>query len=351
VSAEESSWNILEIEQKLVRLGLPFLLEHPGRSMLIYLKKMGKRLRLLFLALLIVFYVGLSAADDLSAGNGTISPNRSGGVNPFGSGKYWVHAFWIAMVLVAIYAMWRIGRAIMPTLRLWARVGSTLALLFGFVTFYFFTGDAWRFFGGMEWWRLVAFTCFFAAIALLFLYSHAGRAVQDAENESRDDPAKFMLAANQIFPDTSAGPPERQDLPSDGLAGFNLRAVVTLLLARRILVSGFIVLLVLLFFGMVMIDQHATQSLMHPPSAVGWSRTLSAGGRGFFFSEALVKVALSVGGLATAYFVVITLTDDARKAPHAEETAFIQDVSVLWSSYKGKSRRREAVTPLATEDR
>lgn len=310
VPAKESASNILEIEQILVRLGLPFLLEHPGRSMGIYLKKLGKKLirKLLWLigAVLLVFLGALAEAEDV------VDPRTISASHPFAWGKYYADAFRFSLMIVAIYLLWRIGRAIMPTVRSWARVGSTLALMFSFVTFYFFTGDAWRFFGGMAWWRLIALACFLTAIALPSLYSHANRAFQAAK---------------------------RQDLPSGGLAGFNLRAVVTLLLARRILVSGFIVLLVLFFFGMVMIDQHASQSLMHPATA-GWSKTMGA----FFLSEALVKVALSVAGLTAAYFVVVTLTDDALKAPNAEETMFIDRVSVLWYCYKGKLARRDAVT-------
>jgi hypothetical protein len=329
MSAEDLSRRTAQIEQMFVRRGLPFLLEHPGRSTRAEMGKLAKRLLLVFCFLFIVLLVTFDAGSD----------DPSAGLTKLGQISYrqfYLASLYSAVAYVAGFVLLFTGWAFIPVLRSWARVGNSLALMLSFVTLYFLTGDAWRVLGRMDWWRLITFACVCATGVLALLYRHAGRAVRDTDHESRSDPAKFETAVARMFPGISAGPPDRQDLPQGGKAGLNLRSIVTLLFARRILVSGLLVFLALLFLGMVMIDQHAALSLMsaQSPAAAGWTATLGVGGHGFSVSEALVKVALSLGGLAAAYFVVITMTAEPGQARTTDETAFIQNVSALWSCYE-----------------
>lgn len=317
VSAEDLSQSTPQIEQMLVRRGLPFLLEHPVRSIITDITRLVK---IILIVSGILFFVFISAYSDPSFLGSAFDPSS------FALGT-------TALVALLFFEWWALG----PTLRSWVRMGNTLPLMFTFLTLYFFTADAWHVFGGMDWWRLIAFVCVCIAVVFPLLYRHAGHTISDTDRDSRDDPAKFEMAALRMLPDVSSPLPNRLDLPRSGQAGRNLRSVVTILFARRILMGGLLVSFVLFALGMILIDHRETLSLLgaQSPTAAGWSRTPGFPGHGFFVSEALAKVALSLGGLAAAYFVLIVITTEPGLADATYETTFVQDISALWSLYKG----------------
>ena len=225
--------------------------------------------------------------------------------------------------------------AVVTVLRSWSRLGNSLALMMSVVALAFLTADAWRVAAHIEWWRLITFVCLSSIVVLPLLYRHAVHAVRGIDQERLKDPAAFTREESDQVVTKIASSLPLADISPHGMALFNLRATVTLLYARRILISGLIVSFALVLIGVLVINQTALLSLLNVKhlAEAGWSRSFLVGGHAFFLSEALLKVGLSLSGLAVVYFVVVTMSAGRDETFTTAEAAFIRKALALWSCY------------------
>jgi hypothetical protein len=335
VSLEDVSHKkINKLKGMLVRRALPLLVEHPIRatvramisSVIAFLLTVVG----IAVAVIVVFAVWLNSATTYVSGNNSALLN-----------KIVLWSAYTALAIVGIVVLAFIAATVVSAVRAWYRVGNSLAVMLGFVALFFFSSDAWRIVGDIRWWRLIALICLCSIISFPVLYRKAIPAVQAVDKERLDNPDQFVKAVQEDFAtdivkeivDTC---PPRHAAQLSRAALFNLRAVVAVLALGRILVSGLLLSFALFVISLIVINQGTTQSLMNGKSlaVAGWSKTLQLGGYQFFVSEALIKVALSVGGLAVAYFVVVVNTQPSQDQAAAEDAVFLRKVLTLWSCYR-----------------
>ena len=146
----------------------------------------------------------------------------------------------------------------------------------------------------------------FALVYIFVLYRQAKRVVNDVLKQSiktDDVPKKDKDKHKQIGPTLVKIDGMRPEIPKRAL--FNLHAVAVILLARRIIISAIIVSGVLFMFGIILIGKQDTLSLVDgsSPAVIGFTATFGFRNYQFFLSESLLKVSLSLGTIAAAYFV------------------------------------------------
>jgi hypothetical protein len=325
------------VERILVRRGLPFLLQHPVRSIRNEIIELF--LKILFLVTLIILIFVVMFLTTIFDSDKIFYIIQTHDMTWW---QFFFYAFlgsWVlAVIPIFLIAVWH---AFAFALKLWSRVGISFALMISVVALIFFLSDTWRILGEIAWWRMIICLCIGSVAILSLLYRSASHIFRDTDKERRKDPVKFAkdvehwlvtyMVRTGLSPSTSRLP---------GLASFNLRLVLTLLFILRILVAAFIIFLAFFAVGAVMIDRHSTLSLLNVNyfANLGWSADIVVEGHHFFISEVLLKVALWLASIAAVYFVVVTMTTNQDQAYGSDEVTFLREVLALWSFYKGVSK-------------
>ena len=337
------------IRGSFARQGLAFMLDHPAVAIR---NEIYKIISVLFgtLFVLVIIFLFLfqavgSAVADLFA---------------FHMNKFHIsiieYAFFIclcvALSLVVAYALAVIVPAVRPTLREWSRVDNRMALMLSFVALFFLSEDSWRLTGSIPWWRLRTFVVVFALVYICVLYRQAKRVIDgvleqpieidDVPNSIRE---KYPLIKQTLINIDSKRPPKR--------ALVNLRMVAVALLARRIIISAIIVSAILFAFGIILLSRQDTLGLMDSPSpaVIGYTATFGFRNYQFFLSESLLKVSLSLGTIAAAYFVFAN--PDPALDPDRDRdtlvTTFIRKTIALWACYQHLAGAAQSARPTAEE--
>jgi len=236
-------------------------------------------------------------------------------------------------------------RATRATVLEWSKLGNSMALMLGFVALAFFTADFWHNAGAMPWWRLITLTVVFTLFASVAFYQQALRIVgdtlkagvniSDVISQEKDGLVKHILKNAQIrqILTREADSPLHPAIP--WRARWNLRCVVAILLAGRIFISGIIVSAALFLTGIIVMDQQDTLNLLdaiHSPAVLGFTQQFGVGNYQFFLSEALLKVSLLLGLIASAYFVFAN--PDPEKTQDLQVLRFVRKIIVLWTCYQ-----------------
>jgi len=111
---------------------------------------------------------------------------------------------------------------------------------------------------------------------------------------------------------------------------------------------------------MILVSKQDTLSLMnipsprvnnHSPSVIGFTDTLGIRNYQFFLSESLLKVSLSLGTIAAAYFMFAN--PDPAPDPYRDKdthvTTFIRKTIALWACYQHLARTAQPARSAAEE--
>jgi hypothetical protein len=341
--SDVSGW----IKGSFAREGLAFMLDHPVAAIWKQVYTLiGVLLGGFFFVLIILFIL----LQGLSSAFGQVLPLTD---NAFK--EVFIICLCMAVFIVVACAVSMIVPAVQSTLREWSRVGNRMALMLGFVALFFLSADSWRLLGAVPWWRLRTFVVVFALVYIRVLYRQAKRIVNDVVKQpikADDVPSSVKKehpligqALNDIvsLDTTGAGIPKR--------SLFNLCAVAVILLARRIIISGIIVSTVLFMFGIILLGEQDTLGLMGGPSlaVIGFTATFGIRGYQFFLSESLLKVSLSLGAIAAAYFVFANPDPDPDPDRDRDTLVitFIRKAIALWACYQHLTEAVQPERPVA----
>ncbi len=217
-------------------------------------------------------------------------------------------------------------------IRVWSKMGNSMAVMLGFVLLAFFAADSWRAAGEIPWWRLITLFVIFSLIGFLVLFRQACGVVRDISNKQisidgvagsvKDPIVKKMVEGTRELP--------CPEIPRRAL--MNLRFIAAILLGRRIFLSGIVVAATLFLLGVIVIGQQGTLSLMNlntnSVTGIGFTDTFGIGGYQFFLSESLLKVSLLLGVIAAAYFVFANPNPDQSQDTVVPN--FVNRMIVLW---------------------
>jgi hypothetical protein len=337
VSVKElsSKKNLDKFEGMLVRRALPLLTERPiratVRAVIISLMTLVLTAIGIGLAIILVSFILFSDA-----------PSPISGANSAFIDTLALWAFYAALAIVGGAVVFFIVATVAAAVRAWYHVGNSLALMLAFVALFFFSSDAWRIVGNISWWRLIALMFLCCIVSFPVLFRNATPIVKMVDDERTSNPDEFVrsvissISVADFVKKMATGPHRAAVL--DRAALFNLRAVLGIFALGRIVISGLLLSLSVFVVSLIVITQQTTEFLMnsHAISAAGWSKTLQVGNFQFFVSEALVKVALSVGGLAVGYLMIVqnAQPDPDHALAEKKDETFLRKALVLWSCYR-----------------
>jgi hypothetical protein len=193
--------------------------------------------------------------------------------------------------------------------------------------------ETWRAFGRLEGWRygsvLIAFGILSAAILVGGL-ARERRALfapapgEDLARAARATPAAGLVDAGVV--------PEAPPLGS--LARVNVTVALLVSLGVRVLAVGLVVCGAFLLFGMLIVDRALTTEWVGVAPHVLIS--VSIGGREVIISEALVRVATTLGAFASLYFAGVALGDARNREEFLDdELDRLGGVMAAWAYYRG----------------
>lgn len=203
------------------------------------------------------------------------------------------------------------GQAVLEGLYTTASVAvRAMPPLLAVLLFLSLASETWRAFGRLEGWRygsvLVGFGLLSAVILLAGL-----RRERDAliawepgpalEAAARTTPAAALVAAGVVprFP------------PLERLERANVTVALFVSLATRVLAVGIAVAVAFTLFGLLIVDRALTAEWVGEDPHVLFSLSLS--GREIILSEALVRVATTMGAFASLYFTGVALGESRNR--------------------------------------
>lgn len=192
--------------------------------------------------------------------------------------------------------------------------------------------ETWRAFGRLEGWRyawvLIGFGVLAAVILLVGLRGER-RALESPAAESLEDDARATPALALV----EAGVrPETHELGSR--VRTNVAVALLVSLGVRVFVVGLAVCAAFLLFGMLIVDRALAAEWVGADPHVLVS--LRLGGREVVFTEALVRVATTMGAFAALYFAAVALGDDRNRREFVDdELERLRRVMAAWAYYRG----------------
>lgn len=203
------------------------------------------------------------------------------------------------------------GQAVLEGLRTTASVAvRAMPPLLAVLLFLSLASETWRAFGRLEGWRygsvLVGFGLLSAVILLAGLRRERDALIAwepgpELEAAARTTPAAALVAAGVIptFP-----PLERRERA-------NVAVALLVSLATRVLAVGIAVAAAFVLFGLLIVDRALTAEWVGEDPHVLLSVSLS--GREIIVSEALVRVATTLGAFASLYFTGVALGESRNR--------------------------------------
>lgn len=226
------------------------------------------------------------------------------------------------------------GRPALDGLRATTSVAvRALPPLLAVLLFLSLASETWRAFGRLEGWRYGSVLIAFGLLSCVILIAglrrerHALYAPEpgpDLERSALSSPAAPLVAAG-VAP--LAPPLER-------LARINMGVALLVSLGIRVLAVGAAVCAAFMVFGMLIVDRSLTTEWVGEAPHVLVSLRLN--GREVILSEALVRVATTLGGFASLYFAGIALGEEKNRREFLDdELDRLQRVMAAWCYYRG----------------
>ncbi len=233
------------------------------------------------------------------------------------------------------------GRPAIDGLRATSSVAiRALPPLLAVLLFLSLASETWRAFGRLEGWRFGAVLIVFGALCGVILVAglrrerHALYAPEpgaDMECAARATPAVALVEAG-----VAAHLP-----PLERLARVNVAVALLVALGIRVLAVGVAVCAAFIVFGVLIVDRALTAEWVGQAPHVLLS--LRLGGREVILSEALVRVASTLGAFASLYFVAVALGDARNREQFLDdELDRLGSVMAAWSYYRGALTREQA---------
>lgn len=226
------------------------------------------------------------------------------------------------------------GRPVLAGLRATTSVAiRALPPLLAVLLFLSLSTETWEAFGRLEGWRYGSVLVGFGILALVILIAGLRRERDallapvpgpDLERAARATPARALVEAG-IAP---AAP------PLEGVARVNVAAALLVSLGVRVLVVGLAVCGAFLVFGMLIVDRALTTEWVGQAPHVLVS--LRLGGREVIVTEALVRVATTLGAFASLYFAAVALGEARNREEFLDDELHrVGRVMAAWSYYRG----------------
>ena len=273
--------------------------------------------------------------------------------------SWWQHALAaIAMAVVALGLLYLLvelglfalfvhqGRPVLAGLRATTTVAiRQLPPLLAVLLFLSLATETWRAFGRLEGWRYGSVLIGFGILSLVILVAglrrergalYAPATGPDLARAARTTPAGALVDAG-VVPDVP---------PLERRARVNVAAALLVSLAVRVLVVGLTVCGGFLVFGMLIVDRALTTEWVGQAPHVLLS--LRLGGREVIVSEALVRVATTLGAFASLYFAAVALGDEKNREEFLDdEIDRVRTVMAAWAYYRGALRLTPTPGPPA----
>jgi hypothetical protein len=177
--------------------------------------------------------------------------------------------------------------------------------LLAILLFLSLTAEAWQTFGDLEGWRFGAVLIGFGFLVTLILL--------------------LGLRAERAEP---AAP------PLDRIERINLAVALLVALGVRVLVVGAVVGAAFFVFGLLVVDEPTTVDWVKAPADVLLS--VSIAGRELVVTEALLRVAIALGGFAALYFSAVALGERRNREDFLDDVLErFRRVMAAWSYYRG----------------
>ncbi len=256
-------------------------------------------------------------------------------------------AGWIALgsagAAVVLYALTSMGvlapllsqgRPAFEGLRDTFAVGvRALPPLLAVLLFLSLTQETWRAFGDLEGWRygavLIGFGVLAAVILLLGLRRERAELASPAPGPDLAARARRTPAAPLVDRGVEPAAP-----PLDRIERVNLALALLVTLALRVLVVGAVVAGGFFVFGLLVVDEGLTAEWVEREPNV--FLTISIAGREVVVTEALVRVAITLGAFAALYFSAVALGDARNREAFLEDVLErFRRVLAAWSYYRG----------------
>jgi hypothetical protein len=226
------------------------------------------------------------------------------------------------------------GRPALDGLRATTSVAiRALPPLLAVLLFLSLASETWRAFGRLEGWRYGSVLIGFGILSAVILSAglrrerHALLAPApgaELESAARATPAAALVEAGVV--------PEAP--PLDRLARINVSVALLVSLGIRVLAVGAVVCLAFIVFGMLIVDRALTAEWAGQAPHVLLSVRL--GGREVILSEALVRVATTLGAFASLYFAGVAMGDTRNREQFLDdELERLAQVMAAWSYYRG----------------
>lgn len=249
----------------------------------------------------------------------------------------------IAVVVVLGYVLFDLGalalfvhqgRPILDGLRATASIAiRALPPLLAVLLFLSLASETWRAFGRLEGWRYGAVLIGFGVLSAVVLVvglrreRHALYAPEPGSGlatAARATPAAALVEAG-VLPEAP---------PLERLARVNVAVALLVSLGARVLAVGLVVCGAFVVFGMLIVDRALTAEWVGEAPHVLVS--LRLGGREVIVSEALVRVATTLGAFASLYFAAVALGDARNREQFLDdELERLGGVMAAWSYYRG----------------
>lgn len=238
-------------------------------------------------------------------------------------------------------------RALVEGARGAPRLATTVPLMLGVVVFLFITGDTWKLFGRMEFWRFWWLVGGLTLIVLVSLWQRLPRPLQDLEHwdhntfmsNALNTPAAPLVRAN-VNPKLTL-----QNLRSQ--TRLSLVAPIWLVRAVRVLASAIALAVILLVIGVLAIGRSETEDMLGTKFIQAVPFTLA--GNELVLSDALVKVAILLSLLGAGYFAAVSLSDPAIRTQFLrnEDAQRVAEVLAAWAYFTGALADRAPYLTLA----
>ena len=195
------------------------------------------------------------------------------------------------------------------------------------------TQETWQAFGDLEGWRfgavLIGFGLLAAVILLVGLRSERAELASPRAGPELAERARRTPAAALVDRGVEPAAPLL-----DRIERINLAVALLVSLALRVLVVGAVVGGAFFVFGLLVVDEGLTEEWVGGPANVLLS--ISIAGRELVVTEALVRVAIVLGGFAALYFAAVALGDPRNRESFLDDLIErFRRVMAAWSYYRG----------------
>lgn len=254
---------------------------------------------------------------------------------------------WIALgslaVAVVLYALLslgivsmvlNLGRAAVEGLAATAGVAlRAMPPVLAVLLFLFLATEVWQAFGLLEGWRFGSVLIVFALLGTVFLVIVLRGEMREITSPPADEATRARALATPAAPLVEEGVTPSAP-PLGRMARLNVLVAMVVAIGGRVIAVGVSIGLFFMLFGVLVVDESLTETWTGQPANVLLSLTVS--GRTVVVTEELVRVSTLLGGFAALYFVVVALTEKARREDFLDdEIERVSRVMAAWTYYRG----------------